>query len=178
MSGRPKSDWNETWSACEAKLTPATHSSAAWERQRYQIKLKRLSVQIYWRLSHNVPIIRPKHHSLFFFMWIDLCYNFLLCKQEGRKTLENQVKRLEMVERRENKLKDDIQTKSQQIQQMAEKILVRELPISLANTLQPSAPNFTPCPTIPIHPVFSQFILITCSIRAETWILHTQPSSD
>lgn len=50
--------------------------------------------------------------------------------QEGRKTLENQVKRLEMVERRENKLKDDIQTKSQQIQQMAEKILVRELQIS------------------------------------------------
>uniref|UniRef100_A0A8C5FKH6 Citron Rho-interacting kinase n=1 Tax=Gadus morhua TaxID=8049 RepID=A0A8C5FKH6_GADMO len=45
--------------------------------------------------------------------------------EEGRKTLENQVKRLEMVERRENKLKDDIQTKSQQIQQMAEKILVR-----------------------------------------------------
>ncbi|XP_056601858.1 citron rho-interacting kinase isoform X3 [Triplophysa dalaica] len=43
--------------------------------------------------------------------------------EEGRKTLENQVKRLEMVERRENKLKDDIQTKSQQIQQMAEKIL-------------------------------------------------------
>ncbi|KAI4877420.1 hypothetical protein NFI96_011719 [Prochilodus magdalenae] len=46
--------------------------------------------------------------------------------QEGRKTLENQVKRLEMVERRENKLKDDIQTKSQQIQQMAEKILELE----------------------------------------------------
>lgn len=53
-----------------------------------------------------------------------------LCVQEGRKTLENQVKRLEMVERRENKLKDDIQTKSQQIQQMAEKILVRELQIN------------------------------------------------
>uniref|UniRef100_A0A674NG64 Citron Rho-interacting kinase n=1 Tax=Takifugu rubripes TaxID=31033 RepID=A0A674NG64_TAKRU len=49
--------------------------------------------------------------------------------EEGRKTLENQVKRLEMVERRENKLKDDIQTKSQQIQQMAEKILVRKLQI-------------------------------------------------
>lgn len=48
-----------------------------------------------------------------------------VCAQEGRKTLENQVKRLEMVERKENKLKDDIQTKSQQIQQMAEKILVR-----------------------------------------------------
>lgn len=58
----------------------------------------------------------------------------MLCKQEGRKTLENQVKRLEMVERRENKLKDDIQTKSQQIQQMAEKILVRELQIRLSNT--------------------------------------------
>lgn len=44
--------------------------------------------------------------------------------QDGRKTLENQVKRLEMVERREVKLKDEIQSKSQQIQQMAEKILV------------------------------------------------------
>lgn len=75
----------------------------------------------------------------------------LLCKQEGRKTLENQVKRLEMVERRENKLKDDIQTKSQQIQQMAEKILVRELQIKLANTLPHSTPNFTPLPTSPIH---------------------------
>ncbi|XP_064210252.1 citron rho-interacting kinase isoform X4 [Anguilla rostrata] len=46
--------------------------------------------------------------------------------EDGRKTLENQVKRLEMVERRENKLKDDIQTKSQQIQQMADKILELE----------------------------------------------------
>lgn len=45
--------------------------------------------------------------------------------QDGRKTLENQVKRLEMVERREAKLKDEIQSKVQQIQQMAEKILVR-----------------------------------------------------
>ncbi|KAJ8379503.1 hypothetical protein SKAU_G00002810 [Synaphobranchus kaupii] len=46
--------------------------------------------------------------------------------EDGRKTLENQVKRLEMVERRENKLKDDIQTKSQQIQQMADKIMELE----------------------------------------------------
>jgi len=46
-------------------------------------------------------------------------------KQDGRKTLENQVKRLEIVERRETKLKEDIQTKSQQIQQMADKIMVR-----------------------------------------------------
>lgn len=45
--------------------------------------------------------------------------------QEGRKTLENQIKRLEMVERRENKLKDDMQIKAQQIQQMADRILVR-----------------------------------------------------
>lgn len=44
--------------------------------------------------------------------------------QDGRKTLENQVKRLEIVERREIKLKDEIQSKSQQIQQMADKILV------------------------------------------------------
>ncbi|KAK1892357.1 Citron rho-interacting kinase, partial [Dissostichus eleginoides] len=42
------------------------------------------------------------------------------------KTLENQVKRLEMVERREIKLKEEIQSKAQQIQQMAEKILVLE----------------------------------------------------
>uniref|UniRef100_A0A3Q3X2J0 Uncharacterized protein n=1 Tax=Mola mola TaxID=94237 RepID=A0A3Q3X2J0_MOLML len=40
-----------------------------------------------------------------------------------RKTLENQVKRLEIVERRETKLKDEIQSKAQQIQQMADKIL-------------------------------------------------------
>ncbi|RXN20952.1 citron Rho-interacting kinase-like isoform X1 [Labeo rohita] len=46
--------------------------------------------------------------------------------QDGKKTLENQVKRLEMVERRETKLKEDIQTKSQQIQQMADKIMVLE----------------------------------------------------
>lgn len=45
-------------------------------------------------------------------------------EQDGKKTLENQVKRLEMVERRETKLKEDIQTKSQQIQQMADKIMV------------------------------------------------------
>ncbi|XP_022526154.2 citron Rho-interacting kinase isoform X7 [Astyanax mexicanus] len=46
--------------------------------------------------------------------------------EDGRKTLENQVKRLEIVERRETKLKEDIQTKSQQIQQMADKIMELE----------------------------------------------------
>uniref|UniRef100_M3ZPF1 Citron rho-interacting serine/threonine kinase n=1 Tax=Xiphophorus maculatus TaxID=8083 RepID=M3ZPF1_XIPMA len=46
--------------------------------------------------------------------------------EDGRKTLENQVKRLEIVERRETKLKDELQSKSQQIQQMAEKILELE----------------------------------------------------
>uniref|UniRef100_A0A671RXX0 Citron Rho-interacting kinase-like n=1 Tax=Sinocyclocheilus anshuiensis TaxID=1608454 RepID=A0A671RXX0_9TELE len=53
--------------------------------------------------------------------------------EDGKKTLENQVKRLEMVERRETKLKEDIQTKSQQIQQMSDKIMVSlrcaELPL-------------------------------------------------
>lgn len=48
----------------------------------------------------------------------------IIALQERRHSLENQVKRLETVERRENRLKEDIQTKSQQIQQMAEKILV------------------------------------------------------
>uniref|UniRef100_A0A8C8CC01 non-specific serine/threonine protein kinase n=1 Tax=Oncorhynchus tshawytscha TaxID=74940 RepID=A0A8C8CC01_ONCTS len=57
---------------------------------------------------------------------VGIIKNLLCVLQEGRKTLENQVKRLEMVERRENKLKDDIQTKSQQIQQMADKILELE----------------------------------------------------
>ncbi|XP_068576840.1 citron Rho-interacting kinase isoform X2 [Cebidichthys violaceus] len=46
--------------------------------------------------------------------------------EDGRKTLENQVKRLEIVERRETKLKEEIQSKAQQIQQMAEKILALE----------------------------------------------------
>uniref|UniRef100_UPI003AB01544 citron Rho-interacting kinase n=1 Tax=Centroberyx gerrardi TaxID=166262 RepID=UPI003AB01544 len=46
--------------------------------------------------------------------------------EDGRKTLENQLKRLEIVERRETKLKEDIQSKAQQIQQMADKILELE----------------------------------------------------
>ncbi|XP_053727536.1 citron Rho-interacting kinase isoform X3 [Synchiropus splendidus] len=46
--------------------------------------------------------------------------------EDGRKTLENQVKRLEIVERRETKLKDELQSKGQQIQQMADKILELE----------------------------------------------------
>uniref|UniRef100_A0A3Q1G4G8 Citron rho-interacting serine/threonine kinase b n=1 Tax=Acanthochromis polyacanthus TaxID=80966 RepID=A0A3Q1G4G8_9TELE len=46
--------------------------------------------------------------------------------EDGRKTLENQVKRLEIVERRETKLKDEIQSKAQQIQQMSDKILELE----------------------------------------------------
>ncbi|XP_029296533.1 citron Rho-interacting kinase isoform X8 [Cottoperca gobio] len=46
--------------------------------------------------------------------------------EDGRKTLENQVKRLEIVDRRETKLKDEIQSKAQQIQQMADKILALE----------------------------------------------------
>lgn len=37
------------------------------------------------------------------------------------------MKRLEIVERREIKLKDEIQGKTHQIQQMADKILVRSL---------------------------------------------------
>ncbi|XP_032367584.1 citron Rho-interacting kinase isoform X3 [Etheostoma spectabile] len=46
--------------------------------------------------------------------------------EDGRKTLENQVKRLEIVERRETKLKDELQSKAGQIQQMADKILALE----------------------------------------------------
>uniref|UniRef100_A0A8C5P682 Citron Rho-interacting kinase n=1 Tax=Leptobrachium leishanense TaxID=445787 RepID=A0A8C5P682_9ANUR len=46
--------------------------------------------------------------------------------EERRHSLENKVRRLENVERRENKLKEDIQVKSQQIQQMAEKIMELE----------------------------------------------------
>ncbi|XP_053325723.1 citron Rho-interacting kinase isoform X2 [Spea bombifrons] len=46
--------------------------------------------------------------------------------EERRHSLENQVRRLENVERRENKLKEEIQIKSQQIQQMAEKIMELE----------------------------------------------------
>jgi len=55
------------------------------------------------------------------------CVRFLCILQDGRKTLENQVKRLEIVERRETKLKDELQGKAQQLQQMADKILVTHL---------------------------------------------------
>lgn len=41
------------------------------------------------------------------------------------------MKRLEIVERREIKLKDEIQSKTQQLQQMADKILVRPLSLVL-----------------------------------------------
>lgn len=109
-------------------------------------------------------------HKSLFSVWF-------LCKQEGRKTLENQVKRLEMVERRENKLKDDIQTKSQQIQQMAEKILVRDLQIRLANNL--THPALTPPPpTTHIHPalqksIFSSFLRAHCThlLAEPSWLL-------
>uniref|UniRef100_A0A8C2X4C7 Citron Rho-interacting kinase n=1 Tax=Cyclopterus lumpus TaxID=8103 RepID=A0A8C2X4C7_CYCLU len=73
------------------------------------------------RLERDLERLRGKSDSS------DTLKRRLRETEEGRKTLENQVKRLEMVERRENKLKDDIQTKSQQIQQMAEKILVRSV---------------------------------------------------
>ncbi|KAM3867824.1 citron Rho-interacting kinase [Diretmus argenteus] len=43
--------------------------------------------------------------------------------EDGRKTLENQVKRLEIVERRESKLKEDIHSKTLHIQQMADKMM-------------------------------------------------------
>ncbi|KAM6965706.1 citron Rho-interacting kinase [Aplochiton taeniatus] len=46
--------------------------------------------------------------------------------EDGRKTLENQVKRLEIVERRESKLKEEIHSKGHQIQQMSEKVLELE----------------------------------------------------
>uniref|UniRef100_A0A8C2Z1P7 non-specific serine/threonine protein kinase n=1 Tax=Cyclopterus lumpus TaxID=8103 RepID=A0A8C2Z1P7_CYCLU len=72
------------------------------------------------RLERDLERLRGKSDSS------DTLKRRLRETEEGRKTLENQVKRLEMVERRENKLKDDIQTKSQQIQQMAEKILELE----------------------------------------------------
>lgn len=63
----------------------------------------------------------------YFVQWLCLAWDCaaLACYlQDGRKTLENQVKRLEIVERRETKLKDELQSKGQQIQQMADKILV------------------------------------------------------
>ena len=60
-------------------------------------------------------------------MCVSVFVTVVHCVQDGRKTLENQVKRLEIVERRETKLKDEIQSKAQQIQQMADKILVTHL---------------------------------------------------
>lgn len=120
------------------------------------------NIYIYTQYTYIYHKCTVTQHKALFSVWLVLVlYYFLLCKQEGRKTLENQVKRLEMVERRENKLKDDIQTKSQQIQQMAEKILVRELQIRLTNTLTHSTPNCTPPPTAtPIHPALQRSILL------------------
>ena len=64
----------------------------------------------------------------FICVWLCVCLCVCVCvcvdHQDGRKTLENQVKRLEIVERKECKLKEDIQSKAQQMQQMSEKIQV------------------------------------------------------
>ncbi|XP_056266907.1 citron rho-interacting kinase [Pseudoliparis swirei] len=80
------------------------------------------------RLERDLERLRGKSESS------DTLKRRLRETEEGRKTLENQVKRLETVERREHKLKDDIQSKAQQIQQMADKILELESNLRDAQT--------------------------------------------
>ncbi|XP_051950833.1 citron Rho-interacting kinase-like [Xyrauchen texanus] len=72
------------------------------------------------RLERDLERLQTKEDST------DSLRRHLRETEDGKKTLENQVKRLELVERRETKLKEDIQTKSQQIQQMADKIMELE----------------------------------------------------
>uniref|UniRef100_A0A673XQ99 Citron rho-interacting serine/threonine kinase n=1 Tax=Salmo trutta TaxID=8032 RepID=A0A673XQ99_SALTR len=71
------------------------------------------------RMEHELERLQTKEDSS------DSLQRRLREKEDGRRTLENQVKRLEIVERRESKLKEDMQSKAQQIQQMTDQIMVR-----------------------------------------------------
>uniref|UniRef100_A0A4W5MW91 Citron rho-interacting serine/threonine kinase n=1 Tax=Hucho hucho TaxID=62062 RepID=A0A4W5MW91_9TELE len=69
------------------------------------------------RMEHELERLQTKEDSS------DSLRRRLRETEDGRKTLENQVKRLEIVERRESKLKEDLQSKAQQIQQMTDQIM-------------------------------------------------------
>ncbi|XP_055775334.1 citron rho-interacting kinase-like isoform X4 [Salvelinus fontinalis] len=69
------------------------------------------------RMEHELERLQTKEDSS------DSLRRRLRETEDGRRTLENQVKRLEIVERRESKLKEDMQSKAQQIQQMTDQIM-------------------------------------------------------
>ncbi|XP_061762981.1 citron rho-interacting kinase isoform X1 [Nerophis ophidion] len=98
----------------QEKLTKALKSSAEATDHLQSMKL------VKERLERDLERLQTKEDSS------DSLRRRLRETEDGRKTLENQVKRLEIVERRETKMKDDIQSKGQQIQQMADKIMELE----------------------------------------------------
>uniref|UniRef100_A0A8C7R0L2 Citron rho-interacting serine/threonine kinase n=1 Tax=Oncorhynchus mykiss TaxID=8022 RepID=A0A8C7R0L2_ONCMY len=69
------------------------------------------------RMEHELEMLQTKEDSS------DSLRRRLRETEDGRRTLESQVKRLEIVERRESKLKEDMQSKAQQVQQMTDQIM-------------------------------------------------------
>nr|XP_057925854.1 citron Rho-interacting kinase isoform X7 [Doryrhamphus excisus] len=98
----------------QEKLTKALKSSSEATDHLQSMKLAKE------RMERDLERLQNKEDSS------DSLRRRLRETEDGRKTLENQVKRLEIVERRETKMKDDIHSKGQQIQQMADKILELE----------------------------------------------------
>uniref|UniRef100_A0A8C7N6L3 Citron rho-interacting serine/threonine kinase n=1 Tax=Oncorhynchus kisutch TaxID=8019 RepID=A0A8C7N6L3_ONCKI len=93
------------------KLAKAVKASSETTDLLYSIRVAKE------RMEHELVMLQTKEDSS------DSLRRRLRETEDGRRTLESQVKRLEIVERRESKLKEDMQSKAQQIQQMTDQIM-------------------------------------------------------
>uniref|UniRef100_A0A8C8LP87 Citron rho-interacting serine/threonine kinase b n=1 Tax=Oncorhynchus tshawytscha TaxID=74940 RepID=A0A8C8LP87_ONCTS len=115
-----KTDTEELLSKLEKKvfvvprpITQAVKASSETTDLLYSIRVAKE------RMEHELEMLQTKEDSS------DSLRRRLRETEDGRRTLESQVKRLEIFERRESKLKEDMQSKAQQIQQMTDQIMVR-----------------------------------------------------
>ncbi|CDQ92040.1 unnamed protein product [Oncorhynchus mykiss] len=93
------------------KLSKAVKASRETTDLLYSIRVAKE------RMEHELEMLQTKEDSS------DSLRRRLRETEDGRRTLESQVKRLEIVERRESKLKEDMQSKAQQVQQMTDQIM-------------------------------------------------------
>uniref|UniRef100_A0AAZ3QKG0 Citron Rho-interacting kinase-like n=1 Tax=Oncorhynchus tshawytscha TaxID=74940 RepID=A0AAZ3QKG0_ONCTS len=93
------------------KLAKAVKASSETTDLLYSIRVAKE------RMEHELEMLQTKEDSS------DSLRRRLRETEDGRRTLESQVKRLEIFERRESKLKEDMQSKAQQIQQMTDQIM-------------------------------------------------------
>lgn len=108
--GKINSESHRKINELQDKLTKAVQASA--EATELLQNVRRAKDQ----LERDVELAREKHGNR------ENMRRRLEESEERCRTLEGQLKRLAVIERRESKLKEDLHTKSQQTQQMAEKI--------------------------------------------------------